>query len=115
MQKQEPSESLAIFVADRALPGMTEALLAEVHRLLHQAARRVSSTGEAVRYLRCIYLPADDRCLCLFEAADLLHVRRVNEIAQVPFRRISPAIEFWAPGAGHAGEGGTREIGKDEA
>jgi uncharacterized protein DUF4242 len=84
---------------------MTEALLAEVHRLLHQAARRVSSTGEAVRYLQCIYLPADDRCLCLFEAADLSHVRRVNEIAQVPFRRISPAIGFWAPGAVHAGEG----------
>jgi hypothetical protein len=56
-----------------------------------------------VRYLRCIYVPAEDRCICLFEAADLEAVRRVNDIAQVPFHRISPAVEFRAPGGGHAG------------
>src|ERR687891_2880403 len=94
MQEQEPGESLAMFVADRTLPRMSEALLAEVQRLLHQAAGRVSSTGTTVRYLRCIYMPEEDRCICLFEAADLMTVRKVNEIAQVPYRRISSAIEF---------------------
>lgn len=97
MQEQEAGESLALFVADRTLPRMTEELLAEVQRLLHQAARRVSSSGETVRYLRCIYMPDDDRCICLFEADDPAAVRKVNEIAQVPFRRISSAIEYrWA-------------------
>ena len=98
MQKQEPGDSLAMFVADRTLPGMTEELLAEVQRLLHQATSRVSSTGRMVHYLQCLYFPDDDRCICVFEADDLETVRRVNEIAQVPFRRISPAIVFgWAP------------------
>jgi hypothetical protein len=97
VRKQEPGESLAMFVADRTLPGMTEELLAEVQRLLHQATGRVSSTGRMVRYLQCLYFPDDDRCICVFEADDLEIVRRVNEIAQVPFRRISPAIEYrWA-------------------
>ena len=94
MQKQEPGESLAMFVADRTLPGMTEELLAEVQRLLHQATSRVSSTGRMVRYLQCLYFPDEDRCICVFEADDLATVRRVNEIAQVPFRRICPAIEY---------------------
>jgi hypothetical protein len=51
-----------------------------------------------VRYLRCIYMPEEDRCICLFQANDLAAVRGVNEVAQVPFRHITPAIEFWAPG-----------------
>jgi hypothetical protein len=83
---------------DRTLPGITEELLAEVQRLLHQAAHRVSSGGQSVRYVRCIYIPEDDRCICLFEARDPTAVRTVNEIAQVPFRWIGSAIEFRAPG-----------------
>jgi Protein of unknown function (DUF4242) len=91
MQRQEPG---ATFLVDRTLPGMTEELLAEAQRLLHEATRRVSSTGAAVRYLRCIFIPDEARCVCLFEASDLATVRRVNEVAQVPFRRISSVIEF---------------------
>jgi hypothetical protein len=96
MQTPEPK---AIFLVDRTLPGMTEELLVEAQRLLHEATRRVSSTGAAVRYLGCIFVPDEDRCVCLFEANDLATVRRVNEVAQVPFRRISSAIEFRWPGA----------------
>lgn len=114
MQEQDPGESLAMFVADRTLPRMTEELLAEVQRLLHQAARRVSSTGETVRYRGCIYMPEDDRCICVFEAGNLATVRKVNEIAQVPFRRISPAIEFWAPGVGIPERLAQSQSGKEE-
>jgi hypothetical protein len=95
----QPQKSGATFLVDRTLPGMTEDLLVEAQRLLHEATRRVSSTGAAVRYVRCIFIPDEDRCVCLFEANDLATVRRVNEVAQVPFRRISPAIEFGWPGA----------------
>lgn len=114
MQEQEPGESVALFVADRTLPGMTEELLAEVQRLLHQAARRVSSRGETVRYLRCIYTPEDDRCICLFEADDLAAVRKVNEIAQVPFRRISPAIEYRWAGVGQREKSGAGQSERED-
>ena len=98
------NRSLNTFVVERRLPGMTETLLAEVQRLLHEAARRVSSTGDAVRYVRCTYIREDDRCICLFEANSAAAVRKVNEIAQVPFHRISAAVEVWAPGVAVTGD-----------
>ena len=82
MQRQEKGhESQSMFIVDRTVPGMTEELLEEVHRLLHESARRVSSAGQAVRYLRCTYLPEENRCLCLFEADNPAAVRRANETA----------------------------------
>ncbi len=94
MYGQERGEFSARFVVDRTLPGVTEERLVEAQRLLHEAARRVSSTGVSVRYVRCIYVPQGDRCICLFEADEPAAVRRVNEIAQVPFRNITSAVEF---------------------
>jgi uncharacterized protein DUF4242 len=89
---------MGVFLVDRTLPGMTEELLVEAHRLLQGAARRMSSPERPVRFLRCTYLPEEARCVCLFEANDQPIVREVNEAAQVPFRRISAAIEFREPG-----------------
>ena len=108
MRRQEKGhESQSMFIVDRTVPGMTEELLGEVHRLLHESARRVSSAGQGVRYLRCTYLPEENRCLCLFEADSPAAVRKANETAQVPFQRISAAIEYWDPGA-DAPQKGTR-------
>ena len=98
MERPVQSESLITFVVERTVPGMTMELLLEAHRLLEQAARRVSALGSVVRYLRCTFMPEDQRCLCLFEASSADVVRRVNDIAQVPFRHIQPAFEFSAPG-----------------
>jgi hypothetical protein len=105
-------DPLGMFLVDRSLPGMTEDLLTEAHRLLQEAARRVSSPGRPVRFLRCTYLPDEGRCVCLFEASDELAVRRVNETAQVPFRRISSAMEFSAPGTEVAGTAGPDRAGR---
>ena len=56
--------SLTMYLVDRTLPGLTEDLLEQVQRPLDQAARRLSWAGQTVRYLQCVYLPEDDRCLC---------------------------------------------------
>ena len=104
-----------MYLVDRTLPGLTEDLLAEMQRLLHEAARRLSSAGQTVGYLQCVYVPEDDRCLCLFEATDLQTVRQVNEAAQVPFRRISTAVEFRSPGIprDEGGEAASRRPSSD--
>lgn len=83
------------------MPGLTAELLLEAQRLLHEAARRVSESGTSgagVRYVGCTFVPAEQRCLCLFEAPSAEAVRRVNDIAQVPFLKIQPALEYSAPG-----------------
>ena len=89
---------MATFIVDRVVPGLTAELLLEVQRLLHQAAGRVSRGADTVRYVRCTFVTGEERCICVFEAPSAEVVRRVNDIAQVPFRRIQPAIEFSAPG-----------------
>lgn len=87
-----------MFIVDRLLPGLTADLLVEAQRCLHEAARRVSDGGQAVRYLRCTFIPDQQRCLDLFEAVSADDVRRVNDIAQVPFRWIGLAREDAEPG-----------------
>ncbi len=89
---------MATFIVDRVMPGLTPELLVEAQRLLHQAALRFSGGAETVRYLRCTFLAEEQRCICLFEAPSADAVRRVNDMAQVPFRRVRPCTEFSAPG-----------------
>lgn len=90
---------MATFIVDRVMPGLTPELLLEAQRLLHEAARRYSGGAQTVRYLRCTFLADEQRCICLFEAPSADAVRDVNDMAQVPFRRVQPGTEFSAPGA----------------
>ena len=87
-----------MFLVERAVPGMTAELLVEVQRCLHDAAGRTTGDREPVRYLRCTFVPEQQRCLDLFEAASALAVQQVHDIAQVPFRWIAQASEYAAPG-----------------
>ena len=104
---------MATFIVDRVLPGLTTDLVLEAQRLLYQAARRVSAGADRVRYVRCTFVAEEQRCICLFEAPSAEVVRRVNEIAQVPFRRIQVAIEFTAPGTSTGARDGVTAQGGD--
>lgn len=91
----EPAlEPAVVFVVERRLPGVDPDRLAGVHRALAESARRLSGRGDVVRYLRCTFIPGASRCLCVFEADNADLVRRVNEVAQVPFDRIEEAFDF---------------------
>ena len=49
-----------------------------------------------VSYLGSLYLPSDESCLCRFHAPNPESVRRINELAGVPFARIVAVIELVA-------------------
>lgn len=89
---------MPMFIVDRVVPGLTPDLLAEAQRCLQEAVARVGGDGAAVRYVRCTFIPEQDRCLDLFEAESAEMVRNVNDIAQLPFRWIGLASESAAPG-----------------
>jgi Nickel responsive protein SCO4226-like len=91
---------VAVFVVERTLPGISLEHLAAAHRALAESSRRLSSGDDQVRYLRSTFAPARARCLCVFEATSGDLVRRVNEVAQVPFVSIDEAIEFDVSGSG---------------
>lgn len=79
-----------LFLVEHDLRGLTPWQLASVHRALGEAVRRENSRGGQIRYVQRIYAPAEQRCLCLFEAPSPDLVRSVNDIAQFPLARILP-------------------------
>jgi hypothetical protein len=57
------------------------------------AAETLSSSGQAVRYLRSILLPEDETCFHLFEGESRQAVERVSEAAGIRRLRIVEAIQ----------------------
>jgi hypothetical protein len=80
--------------ADLDSPGDGDTYGASVHETLTTAARRVTSSARHVRCVRTIYIPGEQRCICLFEASDAGMVQLVNETAQLPFVRVAAAHAF---------------------
>lgn len=79
---------LEVFLAEHDLHGLSPAQQASAHCALEEAVRREQRRGHLVRYLQRIAVPAEHRCLCLFQAPGLGAVRAVNDIAQFPLARI---------------------------
>jgi hypothetical protein len=96
---------VAIFIVQRTLRELTPEHLEAVHRALAESSRRLSVGDDRVRYLRSIFSPTRAVCLCVFDATSGDLVRRVNEVAQVPFDRIEEALEFESPGRIGLGRG----------
>ena len=56
------------------------------------AADELTRAGTAVRYLRSTFVPEDEICFLLFEAACAQDVRDVAHGAELPVERISEAV-----------------------
>ena len=89
------------YLVERYLPGRDRAWL-------EAALARLPKDDSGVRYLGSTYVPAEDSCFCRFEAPDARDVRFVNELARVPFSRISVAAELLVPSTDHNYEGDSR-------
>jgi hypothetical protein len=69
------------------------------------ALRLPKREGDMSRLL--LVFPSDESCFCAFEAPDAEDVRLVNELAEVPFARITGAYEIGATPSDHNHEGGS--------
>jgi hypothetical protein len=56
------------------------------------AAEQLTREGTPVRYLRPIYIPEDETCFHLYEAASAEVVREATRRAALPFERITAAV-----------------------
>lgn len=88
---------MTVYAVERRLPGITTEALAEAQAAAIGAAERSSTEGTPVRYLRSVFLPADARCVCLFEAPSAEAVRRVNDAAGLPHTAVSEAMDLPPP------------------
>lgn len=57
------------------------------------AAEQLTREGTPVRYLRSIFMPADETCFFLYEAAAPGDVEDAARRADLPFERVTEAIE----------------------
>jgi hypothetical protein len=81
-----------LYLVEHDLHGLSSPQLATVHRALDEAVRREIQQGRQIRYVQCIYAPAEHRCLCLFEATGPDVVRHVNDNAQFPLARVIAVV-----------------------
>lgn len=88
-----------VYMVERSLPGISNEQLAGAQQAAIRTADQFSQRGTPVRYLRSTFVPAESRCLCLFEAASSETVRQVNEAAGLPFTRIVEALHLPRPDA----------------
>lgn len=58
-------------------------------RRARAAAEDLTREGTSVRYLRSIFVPEDETCFLLYEAASADDVRAAAERAALPFERIA--------------------------
>jgi hypothetical protein len=79
-----------LFVVERSVPGLTISDLELALRALAESSRRVGRGR--VRHVRTTFLPAQSRCICLFESESIDLVRLVNATAQFPFTLAGQAI-----------------------
>jgi hypothetical protein len=66
-------------------------------RRVRLAAEDLARAGTTVRYLRSIFVPEDEICFLLFEAACAQDVRDAARSADLPFERISEAVTSAEP------------------
>ncbi|AFZ66409.1 DUF4242 domain-containing protein [Deinococcus peraridilitoris] len=85
---------MKVFMADRNLPGITMDQLAGAQQAAIQKSQDSTEQGRPVKYLRSMYVPGDDRCMCLFEAESPDDVRRVNDEAGIPYERVVEAHDL---------------------
>ncbi len=78
---------MTTYLVERYLPGRDRVWVEEVLAELPRDDADVS-------YLGSLYVSSDESCFCRFSASNADSVRRVNELAGVPFARIVAAIEL---------------------
>ncbi len=85
---------MRVYLVDRDLPGITREGLAAVQRAEISASQQLAAAGQAVRYLRSLFIVGESRCMCLFEAEDEAAVAALNEAAGLPLTRIVEALDL---------------------
>ena len=100
---------MTTFLVERRLPGLSRQHLAMVQRSLRTVAQ-----AAGVSYLRSIWVPAQARCLCVFEADSIEAVKRVNDTAQVPFVTVTEALHLPAAACEPPRRSGDRRVAGPE-
>jgi Protein of unknown function (DUF4242) len=85
---------MAVYLVERNLPGVKMEQLAAAQKAAIATSESMTREGKQVRYIRSTFVPSDHRCMCLFEASNEKDVEEVNRKANIPFTRITEAMDL---------------------
>ena len=85
---------MAVYLVERDLTGLRIEQLIATQLAAIRTSQQFSHAGTPVRYIRSTFVPADGRCVCLFEAPDPATVRELNDAAGLPYSRVVEALDL---------------------
>lgn len=85
---------MEVFMVERSLKGIPMDQLAAAQQRAIRTAADMSAAGTPIRYLRTTFVPESGRCMCLFESGSCDTVEALNRKAQIPFDRVTPALDL---------------------
>lgn len=75
---------MPVYLVERDLPGVTMEELAAAQKMAIQMGKELTAEGREVRYIRSMFVPGEQKCMCLFEASNLDYVRGPTSAAEFP-------------------------------
>lgn len=85
---------MQIYMVERTLKNISMDELAGAQAAAIDKATELTAAGTPVRYIRSTFVPGDGRCMCLFEAASDAAVKKLNDDAQIPYDRVTAALDL---------------------
>ncbi len=85
---------MTVYMVDRDLPGIAMADLAAAQGRAISTAAEFQAQGKPVSYIRSIFVPGESHCMCLFDATDAALVAELNDVAAIPYTRITEALDL---------------------
>jgi hypothetical protein len=79
------------YMVERYLPGFTSEQLPAAAGAAKSTTAQMTEEGTPVRYLRSTFVPAEEKCFCLFEGPSAKAVKDANERAGLPYERVVEA------------------------
>ena len=85
---------MPVYMVDRDLPGISMDDLAAAQKKAIETAASYRQKGRDVRYIRSTFVPGEAHCMCLFEAPTAEDVAELNDEAQIPYTRVTEALDL---------------------
>ncbi len=84
---------MAEFLVELYMSRTDPAAIARIAERARLAAEKQTGLGTPVSYLHSIFVPEDETCFLLYEAASADAVRDAVRSAELPFERVTEAVE----------------------
>ncbi len=85
---------MAVYMVDRDLPGISMEDLAAAQGRAIETAAAFRADGKDVNYIRSTFVPGESHCMCLFDSTSADLVAELNDVAQIPYTRITEALDL---------------------